>query len=1143
MHASGKSIGMALLVTMSIIVLITIVVVVFFTHSTSHSKIEFSRVNRIKADLLAQSGLDHATSLLLKEIANTDNSKVTTIAGVSIYIPVDNRSATPRRVVTSTVPLSDPAFANLIRQSVSQANANALQDSSASPDAKASNDSTAAAARDRHSISVARWNAPLLLSGTGFSETTQLPYWIYVTRTGGLSGTASSDVIGRIAYNVYDIGGLFDVNVAGYPSTMSAAQISQLKQTVAGADLTQLGLASSDIDGLVKFRNPAAYKSNAIDPGTYLDLVASFARTGFVSSTASSLTSPSTTYSNMLFANRQDLLRYSRTQNTGLSKALPYLTQFSRSFNVPSWVPANPSGWSATNPNGYDYAAGAENADHCNRNISNIRVVGDDATVVSVTHYRDDGTTEIYNIKAGQPLIQRRFSLSRLAWLTPTGPASGISDQAIQACFGLKWNNSEDRWDYVGPTGSTVQSTIETLAQVANEATAREPNFFELLKAGILSGSVGSGALDSALPIYQTMVADDSSFQGNADIQLMKIGANIIDCADSDSYPTLIALNFGGTAVEVAGTEDLPYLYSLDLITFRTIDASVSPSMLTACDIIAVPEFINPHRTSPSTSTGGPNAVALRVASGQITLVSDNGSSKFIPQIKKFAAPSYTSSSLDIPSLPSVSPGIEIPSDEFDNFRDLPQPRMSGTAANQLANIISYSTDAANATAQVFKLFSYEDPIYVKAGTLPRTTSFPNGTYSIYIQMNALTLDMTYKTPLHGFTKTYSSIGGHDAFPATTGLQGSRQISTFTTSGGFITTPNTGTGNMTSIKNTSPIFPWDPRSQRFGMGSGYFRTPGSLPDSPGGSGDRVRFCLPFFETTSAWKTNFCISGWTRGSKSAPPDASKINSSNNYDDANAKDPDGILRPADGWLDQLDNNVLGGSANPYYQTSSGKLSRASVARPVILNRPFQSVGELGYVFRDAPWKTLSFFDGTSGDSGLLDMFSVKDQPSIMAGRVALNSPHSLVLQSLLSQATLDADGSNPVSPALSGTLAKLYNNFAYSNGLPTAAYPTNIAQLVNFMAAPITPAVDPLKNAGMDTNKYRRESIVRTLADSTQTRTWNVLIDVIAQAGRFPTAAKPTAGNFVVAGESRVWLSIAIDRYTGKIVESQREVVDE
>src|SRR5207249_5798358 len=104
-------------------------------------------------------------------------------------------------------------------------------------------------------------------------------------------------------------------------------------------------------------------------------------------------------------------------------------------------------------------------------------------------------------------------------------------------------------------TGSTVQSSIERLDQVAAEN--REPNFFELLKAVILSGSVGLGSGGT-----NTFVSAETKYYSaplSSDYQIMQIGANIIDQWDSDNVPTFI--NFGGN--ELAGTENLPYLNKL----------------------------------------------------------------------------------------------------------------------------------------------------------------------------------------------------------------------------------------------------------------------------------------------------------------------------------------------------------------------------------------------------------------------------------------------------------------------------------------------------------------------------------------------------------------------------------------------------
>jgi hypothetical protein len=72
--------------------------------------------------------------------------------------------------------------------------------------------------------------------------------------------------------------------------------------------------------------------------------------------------------------------------------------------------------------------------------------------------------------------------------------------------------------------------------------------------------------------------------------------------------------------------------------------------------------------------------------------------------------------------------------------------------------------------------------------------------------------------------------------------------------------------------------------------------------------------------------------------------------------------------------------------------------------------------------------------------------------------------------------------------------------------------------------------------------QREAAMRALVDSGTTRTWNVLIDLVAQSGRFAPNAT-SLNNFVVEGEKHYWLHVAIDRFTGKVIDSQLEVVKE
>jgi hypothetical protein len=62
----------------------------------------------------------------------------------------------------------------------------------------------------------------------------------------------------------------------------------------------------------------------------------------------------------------------------------------------------------------------------------------------------------------------------------------------------------------------------------------------------------------------------------------------------------------------------------------------------------------------------------------------------------------------------------------------------------------------------------------------------------------------------------------------------------------------------------------------------------------------------------------------------------------------------------------------------------------------------------------------------------------------------------------------------------------------------------------------------------TSDETEKAVARALAEVGQTRTWNLLIDVIAQTGKYKPNSDLTGSNFVVEGEKRYWLHIALGR---------------
>src|SRR5262249_50285487 len=142
-----------------------------------------------------------------------------------------------------------------------------------------------------------------------------------------------------------------------------------------------------------------------------------------------------------------------------------------------------------------------------------------------------------------------------------------------------------------------------------------------------------------------------------------------------------------------------------------------------------------------------------------------------------------------------------------------------------------------------------------------------------------------------------------------------------------------------------------------------------------------------------------------------------------------------------------------ADPFVtSTGSSTAYNTTSYQPVILNRPFRNVAELGYAFRDLPWKTLDFFSDKSADAGLLDIFAVNDGPALFdsngnftcmgavptmtAGSVNLNTTLAADLQSVLAGSIFDEISSTTVS----GTGAGAADAPVLANNIVTATSAT-------------------------------------------------------------------------------------------------------
>src|SRR2546427_6510162 len=102
--------------------------------------------------------------------------------------------------------------------------------------------------------------------------------------------------------------------------------------------------------------------------------------------------------------------------------------------------------------------------------------------------------------------------------------------------------------------------------------------------------------------------------------------------------------------------------------------------------------------------------------------------------------------------------------------------------------------------------------------------------------------------------------------------------------------------------------------------------------------------------------------------------------------------------------------------------------------------------------------------------------------------------------------------------------------------------NRSELITHSDLPLTILPLPTTSQNNQTVKARREVVPRAISSVSQTRVWNVLIDVVAQSGRY-APGETNLTKFNVEGQQHYWIHVAIDRFTGQVLDKQIEVVNE
>ncbi|HEY8966059.1 MAG TPA: hypothetical protein VIM58_06425 [Candidatus Methylacidiphilales bacterium] len=1105
--------GAALIVVLCFLVLISGLMIAFLMRSSVERQISNASAGSTKAELLADTALDVVVDDLKQEILahSTANGTGTN----TVYIPTSAAYAVPQRSET---------IANLLRRSSHSDSAT-----------RAANASSTASSYNGHSVSLARWNSHYLLplSGSAAGDSTPAsgftaPDWVIVTRKGPAAGATwsksladlspenDSFAIGRYAYAIYDEGGLLDVNAAGYPSSSSATQYGG-KGGLAYADLTQLSasLTSAKVDQIVGWRNYGDVRPTGTFPAFTFDAPAASRYAAAVAASSNSFLAASGTVYNgnsgHAVLNRQQLIKLMQdiAKNSGeqaqLQSSLQYLGTFSREVNGPTYGPAV----DYASPYNYKSAQYGAASTVYNPFVLNARVAS--------PFTRADGSQAV----KGEPLVKNRFPLEKLALLEKMKGVGSLNAQDkddIARYFGLDPVASDSagfyrHWTYPTANASYAHTagTILSLNDVA--LRKREPDFFEMLQAGILNGSLGrTGRYDTS--------TDPS--EASSVLQILRIGAAIIDQWDADNFPTTISSSLG----DVYGIEDLPYINRF-LFCF-TGPASISSSTATPTYTGYMNfQLWNPHQAPATTTNAYPSDLQLSpiYVSGSTSSAAatngDNYSVGLVISTKNASGASTSPTWYWNESASAWSSGAWRQS-----YGALSGSGNSGVIAVSYANPSTSFREPGLASASPLQ--------FCQMLNLPPTNSVQNSlTFSQamtsatakYLYFNPkISYRLQYRDGAGGAWHTYATFVGLDS------SAGNASYAGFNLAPWVPMSPSAQTGWFSWPKS-------DPRTGRFGSGNvtsefdaqsgtqSLLAAPFSIYTDLKG---RIESSTPFASTSATSKAPYRIDMWT---------VNAVGTGGTSDGKLAANPayadkDAAVRPGDAYW-SAPNPSASPTYSPLYQASAGAGNSAGqTARPVVLNRPFHSVGELGYAFRDMPWKTLDFFSASSADAALLDLFSLNGSQPVLAGRLNPNTRQPAVLAAVLAGATQASGWGGPGTTLSSSAAGKVA---AAIVALSKAQPFVNRAELVTRLMA------DP-SLANVSTIKTEREAVIRALADCANTRTWNLMIDLIAQVGKYPATAS-SLDQFVVEGERHYWLHIAIDRYTGKVVDRQLEVVRE
>lgn len=1000
-----RSRGSALVIALTFITLLTFILLAFITRTESYYSIESNAAGRVRSEIFARSALEYTVGLITREITDPSLSSVLEVGDTRFFIPKGSGAVMPKVQVPASIARSKPShYPSIVKCSID------LFDPAASPVR------TSTPNKQGRYIHAETWNEPNLYLAIRPWGSGDAPFWIYFNEQGS-TREATPGIIGRTAFTIHQIDCLIDYSVAGYPKSMAGdiARINSLKGSMAGADLSQVMTVSPELARDPDIRFVDVRSRRTVREGSYRQHVLQN-NNGFIHPPDG----------DTQFVSRLDLLRFNAASGINFNPQ-SYMTPWTRAQDAPSWNPPRPNSANVFAP------AVLRTRD------------------ASITDYLVDGTTRTFVASRGSSVAARRFALNRIGFFDL---ASQHQAAALLRYFGLT-RASTGEWIYADPH-------VKTLAELVAED--REPNFFEMLKAAIVSDSLGRFSAAS-------VPASSSDRDADRDLQILRIGANIIDSARANNLPTVILMsNASGTTRRACGVKDLPYLHH---VRFRQITKTGEADSIQQVDQYAIPVLVNPH-AAPVQPVARPSLRMRLVGS-----VSNEGlTSRFTPD------------SLTDRTLP-INP---------DDFRTPLPPRKNWLPPTSAENPFPAMPDNFAGDITAFWLAT--------GSTKPnRDTALQN-----------FNLVLEYLDPDHGWIVYDSLVGVGVGVDDPAGALGPEVLVRIQSSNKDSSAPTNATFEDA---NTQYFLKPDPRTTRWGGARGATSAP-------------LLATSAFQVIPSEPVLAYAITNLGSGTPMQPNGVFPL----------LEDPDAVVRK--------DDLAIGSQATPTTPKTMKHVladvlnektpGKRSEERNLILHRPFYTVGELGAVFRDDPWRTLNFATLDSGDSALLDYFTINESgpDGIVAGRININTqalPDSI--NTLLMDTTyLIGRPEEYITGGRPHRLERSVQNDARDIQVyyEKATDDNPLVNISNLVGVPeFRRLVEPMR-----ASKQRQETLVRALGTAGQLRTWNFFIDIVSQTGRMtPRESTDLTADFIPHGETRLWVHIAIDRYTGKVIASHIE----